>query len=181
MHAVLVRWEDLFDDLEAEIAAGARAELTDRAAELARADAAGVGLVERLRGRVGGPVRLTLADGSTVAGRVVDVAERWSALADGARQHLVPHAAVAWVEGATGPAGPAATGVVERRLGLAHALRAISRDRSRVQVRTAAGTLAGVVVRVGRDYVDLDTGARPGTGPVLSVLLDRLLCVSTVP
>jgi hypothetical protein len=79
------------------------------------------------------------------------------------RRALVPLAAVAAVDGLATHAAPAA-GVVESRLGLGHALRALARDRVVVRVRTGGTDLTGRIERVGADHVDLADvdGARRG-------------------
>jgi hypothetical protein len=63
----------------------------------------------------------------------------------------------------------------------------------RVLVRTRAGTVAGRIARVGKDYVELDDTGAQGTGPgdlggwgrpprpaTTALPLDRVLCVSEV-
>ena len=192
-----VRWDDLFEDMEAQLAAMTRSELDARVEDLTRAEHAAVALGARLRASGGSLMTVALDDGTLVRGRVASAAERWFELEEGVRRHLVPLRAVAWVQGAAPLAAPGA-GVVERRLGLAPALRALARDRVRVLVRTRAGTVAGRIARVGKDYVELDdtgghdTGGhgpgqadlggwgRPQRPATTAVPLDRVLCVSEV-
>lgn len=172
-----VRWDALFEDMEAQLAALGRADLAVRVDDLTRSEQAGVPLAARLRG-ASGEVALALLDGTHVRGTVVGAADQWLDLADGARRHLVPLHAVAWIRQAPRVAAPAMP--VTRRLGLGHAFRALARDRVRVVVRTPAGSLTGWVARVGRDHVDLDTGAeRPGQEQT-TVPFERVLCVSEV-
>ncbi|NOV97631.1 hypothetical protein [Isoptericola halotolerans] len=159
------RWTLLFADLEAQLAAEEAAERDGAVAELTRAEQASVPLVDRLRAAQGRPVRIDLCDGEVLAGRLARVATSWFQLdarrAQGGRvQHLVPLAAVVGVTGL----GPYATPSSRRTdgLGLGTALRALQRDRARVQVRTTARTLLGRVARVGADHLDvveLDTPA----------------------
>ncbi|WP_069388141.1 hypothetical protein [Cellulosimicrobium cellulans] len=170
-----MRWEALFDDLAAQLAAAERAELTDAVADLTRAEQATLTLVERLRGTTG-PVTLELHDGSRVTGRLHEVAAEWVLVGDQGRQHLVPIAAVASVTGLGRFARPG-DGARSGRLGLGHALRALMRDRLPVQVRTTAGVHPGWIARVGKDHVDVETG--PGVHDGARVVpWSALLCVS---
>jgi sRNA-binding regulator protein Hfq len=174
-YRVRVRWDALFDDLAAQLAAAERAELADAVADLTRAEHATVSLVERLRGTEG-VVTLELRDGSRVTGEVRDVATDWVLVEEQQRQHLVPSAAVAAVTGLGRFARPATSGRAER-LGLGHVLRALMRDRRPVQVRVHTAAYPGWISRVGKDHVDLEVspGARHGTR---SVPYAALLCVS---
>jgi len=193
-----VRWDDLFEDMEAQLAAMTRSELDARVEDLTRAEQAGVPLASRLRASGGTAVTVALDDGTLVRGRVASAAEHWFELEEGVRRHLVPLRAVAWVQGVGALAAPGG-GVVERRLGLASALRALARDRVRVLALTRAGTVAGRIARVGKDYLELDDTHAQGiagaghTGPDLggwpprgsrpsttALPLDRVLCVSEV-
>ena len=188
-----VRWDDLFEDMEAQLAAMARSELDARVEDLTRAEHAGVPLAARLRASGGAALSVALDDGTVVRGRVASAAEQWFELEEGVRRHLVPLRAVAWVQGVGALAAPG-SGVVERRLGLPSALRALARDRVRVLALTRAGTVAGRIARVGKDYLELDDGPRGGSvGPDLggwgaagrhtsstALPLDRVLCVSEV-
>jgi hypothetical protein len=178
-----MRWEELFEDLEAQLAALAHEERDARVEELTRAENAAVRLTSRLRSSGGRELTATLVDGSTVRGRLVAAADTWFELAEGTRRHVVVLSAVAWAQGLARESAPQDA---TRRLSLGHALRAISRDRSRVVVRTLAGTLAGRVERVGRDYVELDTGTygatdagrAPSAEGVVVVALERMLSLS---
>ena len=70
---------------------------------------------------------------------------------------LVPLGAVTAIRGLT-PHSAGEGGVVERRLTLGHALRALARDRVIVQIVTHGGELTGRVERVGADHLDLAAG-----------------------
>lgn len=149
-----MRWDALFADMELQLEAAAQAERADEVAEITRAERAGVGLADRLRAGTGADVTLGLRDGGEVRGRLTDVGDTWLLLADGAREHLVPVAALVTVAGLDGAVAPE-PGHVARRLGLGHALRAIARDRSLVQVRTAAGAHQGRIDAVAADHLEL--------------------------
>lgn len=156
-----MRWEALFDDLEAQFEA---AELGERAAtvsELTRAERATIRLDARLRAALGKRIVVRVRGGDQHGGELVEAAEQWLLLADGPRRTLVPaHALVA--VGGLGPAvAPDAHGVL-RRLGLGHALRALSRDRAAVRVYAAGVEVRGRIDAVAADHVDVVTLGEDG-------------------
>lgn len=160
-----MRWEQLFADLEAQLAA---AELRDQAAEVAdrtRRERSLVGLGERLLGQRDREVRLALRGGHDVAGVVVDAGEGWVLVREPPRvAALVPLAAVELARGLSGPtAGPTAAGRAAaraKRFGLGFALRALSRDRATVAVGLSGGrVLTGTIDAVGADAFDLSEHA----------------------
>jgi hypothetical protein len=180
-----VRWDRLFDDLEAQLASEAAADLRSEVAERSRAEVGSLHLADRLRAHVGHAVDLRLRDGSPLRGTCRDVAVEWLVLTDGpAMQALVPLSAVVWVSGLT-RAVDAVPGVVLRRLGLPHALRALARDRATVRLRLDGGEVTGTIDRVGADHVDLaehpvGEARRPAAvRRVLSVRTGALLAVSS--
>ena len=156
-----MRWETLFDDMEAQLAAADRAGVRADVADLVRAERATVHLADRLRASIGRVQRLRVAGAEPVEGDLVDVSEQWVLLAQGLeRRVLVPMAAVAAVTG-VGPYVAPDPGRVERRLGLGHALRVLARDRAAVVVRTGDVELVGRLGGVGADHVEV---AVPGPG-----------------
>lgn len=169
------RWEQLFSDLEAQLAAGRDAEQRWDLVELTRAERARIALRDRLRASVGRELRIGLAPGETVAGVVSEVTAEWLLLDVGAgRRALVPTAAVGTVDG-LGPYVAPPAGRVESSLGLGHALRALARDRVAVSARTRVGVVAGRLERVGADHVDVTLAAPAGR--VVSVAFATLLAV----
>lgn len=170
-----VRWDALFDDLGAQLAAAESADRAAAVADLTRAEHATITLVERLRDAEGA-VTLELRDGSRVSGELQDAAADWVLVGEHRRQHLVPSGAIVAVMGLGRHARPAASARSDR-LGLGHVLRALMRDRRPVQVRTPAGTHPGWIARVGKDHVDLEVtpGASHGSR---AVPWTALLCVS---
>ena len=175
-----MRWDALFGDLELQLeAAQAQSQKRD-VADLTRAERASVRLLDRLRAAVGREVRITLRSGS-VAGALSDVGTGWVLVHD-TRERLVPLAAITSIEG-LGAASAPEPSVVVRRLGLGHALRAIARDRSVVQLAAGAGLLTGRIDAVGADHVDLalvhPDSARP-TGELAVVPFGNLDLVSSV-
>ena len=149
-----MRWELLFADVEAQLAAAERAEIDAEVAERTRAEWARVQLADRLRAAVGAPLQIVLTGGHRVRGTCADAATEWVVVRDDVAQVLVPLPAIASVTGITSSVAPAAPEVL-RRLGLGHALRVVLRDRRSVRLVTHAGVLTGTVDRVGADHLDL--------------------------
>lgn len=156
-----MRWEALFADMEAQLDAAHAAERAVEVADLTRAELASVELGDRLLGAQGVDVRLVVAGGQQVAGRLLEVATQWLLVAEGARRALVPLTAVVAVRGLPVHSAPAA-GEVARRLGLGPVLRALARDRVAVRVQAEGCELAGRIERVGADHLDLTAGVTPG-------------------
>ncbi len=164
-----MRWEALFADLEAQFAAHAAADRDAHVAELTRAERATVAIGNRLRGAQGASLSVRLRTGSTVEGRVVDAAPQWVLLRAHGQQVLIPMAAVAVVAGLGRISAPD-PGVVESRLTLGHALRALARDRVLVRVEVDGVELAGRIERVGADHLDLAAGhEEPRRGGLMAI------------
>jgi hypothetical protein len=151
------RWEQLFADLEAELAAAGRvaveAELVDRT----RGELARISFVDRLRAGVGRPVRVHVHGAAPVSGRLAACGTDWLLVDAGTAEVLVPVAAVLGVDGlARWSASPDAPVPVVGRLALASCLRRFARDRAEVRCSLRDGsTVTGTVDRVGSDLVDL--------------------------
>jgi hypothetical protein len=159
-----MRWDLLFADLEARLAAGEDAELDAEVAERMRAEASSVRLGDRLRAHATRDVLIRLAGGDHARGRVVGVGSDVVVLAGpGPSRCLVPFAAIAVVSG-LGAASLVETSPVRSRLGLRHALRGLGRARLPVRVATAHGEVAGAVQRVAADHVDVSPRV-PGGDP----------------
>ncbi|MBD7918044.1 hypothetical protein H9657_07090 [Cellulomonas sp. Sa3CUA2] len=169
------RWEQLFTDLEGQLAAGRAEEARWDVAELTRAERGRVALSDRLRAATGARLRIVTAHEEPLDGVVVDAGAQWVLLDLGAgRRAVVPTAAVRTVEGLGAGVAPAA-GRLESALGLGHVLRALARDRTVVTVRTDAGEVTGRLDRVGADHLDL-TQLTP-VGRVVIVPFGALLAV----
>jgi hypothetical protein len=158
-YADAMRWDALFDDMEAQLAASDRLELDADVAERARADAAAVELADRLRGSLGLAIRVYLASGATFEGTLSHAGSEALVLSEPQHQLLIPYAAAVRYLGLSRLA-VAEPSRVRQRLGLASALRALARDRSGLSVlvgwgSAAESTLHGVIDRVGRDHLDL--------------------------
>lgn len=162
-----MRWERLFDDLEAAMAGEAARELDAEVADRTRRERALVGLHERLAAQPRGvAVRLAVAGVGRLDGLVADVGSDWVLLVGSAeRRTLVPFTAVRRLSGLTGRVGPASG--VAKAFGIGAALRAVSRDRAPVRVADVEGAVVtGTIDGVGQDCLDfaehpLDLPRRP--------------------
>lgn len=149
-----------------------RAEVSERT----RGERAAVDLPSRIAGAKGATLTVMLRDGERVTGELLDCAHTWLLLgAEGGRQHLMPVTSLTWVSG-LGVSGRQVT-EVERRLGITHALRALSRDRARVRVRVSGGEVHGVIAAVLADHIEVTTD-RPGKTRVAVSLTAVLEVVS---
>ncbi len=185
-----MRWSRLFDDLEAQLRAEERAELLADVAEHTRARRGQQGLTDRMAADLGRPLRLRVAAAGVLEGTLAELGADWLVLrvelpGARARSVLVPLAAVRAVWGLSGRADPH-EGVAQRRLGLRHALRAISRDRAQVRLTDLeGGQLSGTIDRVGRDHVDLrevpEDGTGRGRGHTVVMPLAALALVASAP
>lgn len=148
-----MRWDDLFADLEGQLAAAESVQFRSDVAEMTRAERATVDLSARIAASKGAEIGLTLVSGEKLSGLVADCAGQWLLIRAGAQQVLVPLAAVAAVQGLAEKAGLVSE--VARRLSLGHVLRALARDRAHVMARTLGGDVPGVIRSVGADHLDI--------------------------
>lgn len=163
-----MRWDELFDDLEAQFDQERRAGLDAEVGERVRAERSRGLLIDRLRAGTGQRVRVEVLGDDGVVGLVQRVGPDWLLIVDGgAGDSVVPLAAVLAVSGlgprtAEQPSG--ALGRIEAGLGLAHVLRGLARDRAGVALALVDGRrLAGTLDRVGADYCEL--AEHPGGEP----------------
>lgn len=159
-----MRWDALFQDMEAQLAADQKLALESEISERARVEMAGIALADRLRGTLGRELSVLLSSGMRVSGVLAHVGSEWIVLSEAAQQWLVPYSAAASYQG-TGRQVLQDPGV-RARLGLASALRGLARDRAEVTVHLVMGMLQetalfGVIDRVGKDHFDL---AATGSG-----------------
>ncbi len=137
------------------MSAAEHAQFQTEVQDLTRSERAGIELAARLVSAKGLPISLTLIDGETVRGVLVDAAAQWLLLGETGPQTLVPVRAIALVSGL--PPRTTELTEVEKRLGIGHALRALARDRARVIVDTVGGSTAGLVGMVGADFMEVST------------------------
>jgi hypothetical protein len=164
----LVRWDELFADLEGRLEHELDVERQELAAEEERLRLGRIGLRDRIMAmaRAGAPVGLVLADGETLALRVESSGRDWIAgeVTVGAARHavVVPVAAIVGVtperdqlELGLRPPSSEALHDLSSRLGLAFVLRDLCRRRAGIELRTRIGTVTGTIDRVARDHLDL--------------------------
>lgn len=152
-----MRWQRLFDDLEAEAGELVARERDEEISERTRVEVASVRWLERLRGSPGCHVTLDLRGAGPVHGTVGYVGPDWVLLGGGSREALVPMASVLALEGAA-RAAPATTGPVS--LTWAAAWRRLAADRAVVRLTRVDGArVRGRVRQVGADFVELDRGS----------------------
>lgn len=166
-----MRWVELFDDLEGQLAAQAAAEVRGEAAEHTRAAIGRVHLTERLLADLNLPVRIALRGGLTVEGALADVAPEWLVVHESSTVHtrevLVVTSSVLSISGLTGRSDIGRPARIGRSLDLRQALRALSRDRVLVRARDIdGGVTVGTIGRVGADHVDI--GVHPDDLPARS-------------
>lgn len=151
-----MRWERLFDDLEARLEAEERAAVEGEVADLVRAERARLPIRDRLRAHQGEPLTWFLVTGDpALTGRLLDVGADWVLIATGSGEWLVPLAAVQSVAGLSRITAPDA-GEVARRLGIGVILRGLSRDRAVIRVLLRGSQqVVGTIDRVGADHFDV--------------------------
>ena len=155
-----MRWDALFDDLEAQARAIAQSERAAEVADRSRFEIGAVGVTDRARAAVGRRLRIRLAGGWALAGHLVRCGPDWLLLDDEtAHEALVASDHVMSVSGfGRHSATPGTEGAVESRIRMRHVLRGMVRDRSGVQVRLVDSTsVDGTIDRVGADFVEVAT------------------------
>jgi hypothetical protein len=159
VYADPMRWDALFEDLEAQLASEHLLGLESEISERARVEIAGIGVSDRLRGAIGQKIGVRLRSGTLVSGALSHVGSEWLVLDEGRHQWLVPIAAALTYQG-LGRQARASRSKTPQRLGLASALRMLARDRAELAVHLLDWTpeerrMSGVIDRVGNDHFDL--------------------------
>lgn len=151
-----MRWEQLFDDLEARFDAEQRAAVEADLADLIRAERSQVALLDRLRAHLNEPLVCSFGpEVAVLSGDLADLGADWLLVDSGWAQTLVPLSALQYVSGLSAAAVPDRR-VVARKLGLNSVLRGLARDRALLGIRLRAGELlTGTLDRVGADHVDV--------------------------
>ncbi|RKQ36711.1 hypothetical protein [Kocuria tytonis] len=154
-----MRWDELFEDMEAQLAQARVRELEQEAVETARAELSRLTLLERLAAHREGSVRLRPSRGDTLEGTLADVGAGWVVVRERHLQHLVPLHSVVWWEGLPRRFEVLPETATIRRLGMGHVLRALSTARVHVRVvlqdQAGHGELEGTVDAVGQDFFDV--------------------------
>lgn len=172
-----MRWDRLFDDLEAQLAAEASLDLDAEVADRTRRERASLTLVDRLVGaRDQGVVQVRVVGVGALLATVLDTGADWVLLRqDSGREAIVPTAAIRSVTGLRGRA--IVPGVVARGFGLGLALRVLSRDRAVVDVIDVDGhRWVGTIDAVGADALDLAEHSAD-----LPRRMENVVAVRTVP
>jgi len=154
-----VRWEEALADIEGQFEAALSLELAAEVADRSRREVASLVLRDRLLGSVGHPVEVVTTAGAW-AGVLSQVGADWLLLAPGAGagagygdEVVVAQSGVLWVAGLG--RHTIASGPLAQRLGLAHALRRLARDRLSVTLVLTGGTTVRCTVgRVGADFLE---------------------------
>jgi hypothetical protein len=150
-----MRLEALFADLESQFEAMREGDLYGEVAERIRAEVAKITVLDRLRGAVGTVVRVELTHGGPVRGTLSRVGKDCLLLeAERSEEWLIPDTALTAVHG-LGPWAESAEGAVAAKLGLAHLLRGIARDRSPVSLFCGDNIVTGTIDRVGADFLEI--------------------------
>lgn len=148
-----MRWDELFEELEAEFSAASRLETEAEIAEMVHAEAASVAFADRLRHRVGEQIHVRLRNSETRQGVLHEANHAWMMIHDRNRRFLIPHAGVSFAWPLAG-AAPTLEGIASR-LTLGYALRKIAGAGLGVRLVTDGGSLNGRIGMVGADYCDL--------------------------
>ncbi|MBD7995378.1 hypothetical protein H9639_08730 [Arthrobacter sp. Sa2CUA1] len=151
-----MRWEALFADLEAQLAAAGHSARESEIADRQRGESAAIELADRLRGQIGRTLKVHVdAPCGALRGVLAQLGSGWLLVRADAGTHVVPVDAIRMVEGMDRFTVPE-TGAV--RLGLQAALRGLARDRYPVHLQLRGGLSAAVhgsIDRVGRDFLEL--------------------------
>ncbi|GFZ82135.1 hypothetical protein [Nesterenkonia alkaliphila] len=168
-----MRWESLFEDLEAQAAAERQSEFEAEVAATLTLEWSRVALMDRLRAHLGAEAALRLRGGIDVTLRLSTVGANWLAGTAGVQDWLVQGGAVLTVRGLQRKA-QAEPSQARRNLGIASPLRALAASREAVSVLGEQGRLAeGLLTGVGLDFIDLRTPGGLCTVPLAAVLAVR--------
>jgi hypothetical protein len=151
-----MRWDALFADLESQFDALQDSDLYGEVADRIRAEVGKITVLDRLRGAVNTVVRVELNDADPVRGLLSRVGKDCLLLeTERYEEWLIPVDALVAVH-RLGPWAEPAAGAVEGKLGLAHLLRGIARDRSPVTLFcSGGGPVTGTIDRVGADFLEI--------------------------
>lgn len=152
--------------------------------ELTRSEQSRLTLVQRLAGQLGRPLGISTVGGRALNGVLTNVGPQWAALSVEGRSVLVPLASVQVLRGLGRAVGQPPAGV-DARLGLASALRALSRDRAQVNLWLASPSVRypGSIDRVGADFLELGLathGDGRRTGQARGILTVPFTSIDTV-
>lgn len=147
-----MRWEALFEDLEAQLEAVAAMDKTSEIQEAVRIERARETLIQRLNPQLNARVEVALLGGAKLHGNLRALGTDWFMLKHGETEELIPIGALAsWLQRTPGDRQEDR----KVRAGLGQALRAMVRDRARVSVGGIDGSLlaSGTLDQVGHDFL----------------------------
>lgn len=154
----MARWDDLFADMEGRWRAQQQQALEADIAEAVRLERSRIALDDRLRAQCGEMISLQLRSGMSLSGQLGRIGADWLSLTGSGHSMLVPLAAITWVDGLP-PWAQQESGHSRRALSIASPLRALMRDRARIEVFVAGQCVAtGLLATVGKDHVDVRLG-----------------------
>lgn len=158
-----MRWDELFADLEGQLADGLHGQERELEIEEERLRLGRLTLRDRLAAMGSGPesIRLRLVDGGPVELVPRTVGRDWVSgdLAGETAQAVLPIAAIGALlptaEQLDRGAPPRSPSALTDRIALSFVLRDLARRRRRLRIRTRSGEVEGTLDRVARDHVDL--------------------------
>jgi hypothetical protein len=159
-----VSWEDsisgVLDDLEQQATGLHLAERDAEVAEMSLAEYSRVTLAGRLHASLGHDLRVGLAGGEHLSGRLARCGPDWLLLVDHGAEWIVRCEALTSVTGLSPRADSEETWSVADRLGVGSVLRRLAAPGAACLVRLAdGGQVRGRVGRVGQDFLELHVGA----------------------
>ncbi|WP_405056226.1 hypothetical protein OG474_26230 [Kribbella sp. NBC_01505] len=149
-----MRWDALFEDLESQFDALQEGDLYGEVADRIRTELSKITVLDRLRGAVDSVIRIELTGTEPLQGLLTRVGKDCLLIEAGREEWLVPVSALVAVH-RLGPWAEPAVGAVAGKLGLAHLLRGIARDRSLVTVFCGGIPITGTIDRVGADFLEV--------------------------
>lgn len=179
-----MRWDELFTDLEAQLAQAEAAELAGEVSDRTRRETSLLAITGRLGAAIGADLVLHCEGVQQLQGRLTEVGPDWLLLEEpGRAEALVSARHLVDVTGLTA-ASEQQQGKVWRALDLPWALRSLARSRSAVQVLQCSGAArSGTLDRVGADFVELaehPPGEARRRGAVSQVVLIAIEAISVV-
>lgn len=152
-----VRWENLFADLDAQMAEAEAAEMASEVADRTRREVAAFRLSDRLRPAFGHFVGVSTL-GGVVSGRIRGVGSDWMLVGEEyGLESLVPLESITGVTGLGAlTSAPGSEGRVASKLTLGYAFRGIARDRAGVAITFRdTSVVTGTIDRVGADFFEM--------------------------
>jgi len=151
-----MRWDELFADLEFQLAATDDADRDAEVAERIRIEDSAISWQQRLRSHVGNELELEVRAFGRLPGSLARVGVDFAVLTGPGQAFLVPLHAVVCIGRIGAGADSSTPSGAASRLGLGSALRTLARDRTAVTVYLVDGqALTGTPARVGSDYVEV--------------------------